>query len=98
MQFTKILQNSTDYFFQNTARHALFLPTSREAKYKAKAAIDTFFVRLGDVLSGVLVFVGVQLAFNTEAFATVNLAFVMMWLFLAMGIAQQYMKLTSWRP
>ena len=47
----KILENSTDYSIQNTLRQALFLPTSRESKYKAKAAIDTFFTRGGDVLS-----------------------------------------------
>ena len=47
----KILENSTDYSIQNTLRQALFLPTSREAKYKAKAAIDTFFTRAGDVIS-----------------------------------------------
>ena len=47
----KILENSTDYSIQNTLRQALFLPTSREAKYKAKAAIDTFFTRTGDVVS-----------------------------------------------
>ena len=46
----KILENGTDYSIQNTVRQALFLPTSREAKYKAKAAIDTFCTRLGDVL------------------------------------------------
>ena len=30
---------------------ALWLPTTREAKYKAKAAVDTSFARSGDVLS-----------------------------------------------
>ena len=45
IQVAKIFENSTDYSLQNTARQALFLPTSREIKYKAKAAIDTFFVR-----------------------------------------------------
>ena len=34
----------------NTARHALFLWTSREAKFKAKQAIDSLCWRLGDVL------------------------------------------------
>ena len=48
----KILENSTDYSIQNTARQALFLPTSREAKYKAKQAIDSFFLRTGDMLQG----------------------------------------------
>ena len=32
----KILENATDYSLNNTVRQALFLPTSRAAKYKAK--------------------------------------------------------------
>ena len=39
----------------NTARQLLWLPTTREEKYKAKQAIDTFFVRGGDVLSAAAV-------------------------------------------
>src|SRR5204863_2386654 len=62
----KIAENSTDYSLQNTARQALFLPTSREAKYKAKAAIDAFFVRAGDVLSAGVVFAVSSLAFTTR--------------------------------
>ena len=54
----KILENSTDYSIQNTLRQALFLPTTREAKYKAKAAIDTFFTRTGDVVSAGFVGLG----------------------------------------
>ena len=54
----KMLENSTDYSIQNTLRQALFLPTTREAKYKAKAAIDTFFTRTGDVVSAGFVGLG----------------------------------------
>ena len=50
----------------NTTRHALFLPTSRAAKYKAKQAIDSFFCRAGDLLQAVVVFVGVRLAFEHQ--------------------------------
>ena len=50
LKIGKTLENATDYSLQNTLRQALFLPTTREAKYKAKAAIDTFFMRTGDVL------------------------------------------------
>ena len=35
----KILENSTDYSIQNTVKQALFLPTSREAKYKANDVV-----------------------------------------------------------
>ena len=54
----KIAENSTNYSLQNTVRAALLLPTSREAKYKAKAAIETFCVRLGDVLQAGVIFIG----------------------------------------
>ena len=89
VKFVKILENSTDYSLQNTARQALFLPTSREAKYKAKAAIDTFFVRIGDVLSAVLVYVGVQIALATSGFATINIVLVFVWLLLILGIVRE---------
>jgi AAA family ATP:ADP antiporter len=42
----------------NTARQLLWLPTSREEKYKAKQAIDAFFMRGGDLLSAVVVYLG----------------------------------------
>ena len=76
----KIFENGTDYSLQNTARQALFLTTSREAKYKAKAAIDTFVVRAGDVASALIVFVGTQLAFSVRTFAGVTLVVVLGWL------------------
>jgi len=63
----KIVENSTDYSLQNTSRQALFLPTSREAKYKAKQAIDSFCWRAGDVLQAVIVFIGVRFAFGRPA-------------------------------
>ena len=45
VRVVKIAENATDYSVQNTVRNVLFLPTSRDQKYKAKQAIDSFFVR-----------------------------------------------------
>jgi AAA family ATP:ADP antiporter len=92
IRVAKILENSTDYSVQNTARHALFLPTSREAKYKAKAAIDGFFWRAGDTLSGVLVFVGSQLALGVQGFAAINVVLVLLWLGIAGAIVRHLKK------
>jgi AAA family ATP:ADP antiporter len=89
----KIAENATDYSLNNTVRHALFLPTSREAKYKAKAAIDSVFWRMGDMLSAGLVFVGAQLQLDVRRFAAVNLVFVLIWLALAFGVAREHRKL-----
>jgi AAA family ATP:ADP antiporter len=95
VRVAKVLENGTDYSIQNTTRHALFLPTSREAKYKAQAAIETFFWRAGDVLSALMVFVGVRLAFGVSNYATVNVVLVLLWLVVSAGIFREHKKLTS---
>jgi AAA family ATP:ADP antiporter len=92
IRVAKILENTADYSIQNTARHALFLTTSREAKYKAKAAIDSFFWRTGDMISAALVFGGTQLALGTRAFATMNVVLVLVWLGIALAIVRQVKK------
>jgi AAA family ATP:ADP antiporter len=91
----KIGENANDYSTNNTVRAALFLPTSREVKYKAKAAIDTFFARTGDALQAVVVFLGTHLALAIPAFAVVNVIFVGVWLGVVTGIARQHRRLTT---
>jgi AAA family ATP:ADP antiporter len=95
VQWTKIFENGTDYSIQNTTKQALFLPTSREAKYKAKQAIDSFFVRFGDMLQAGVVFVGVQLALTVRGFALVNVVLVGVWLLIVLGIRREHKKLTG---
>ena len=80
MGWLKVADNSLDYSLGNTTKQALWLPTSREAKYKAKQAVDSFFVRAGDVIQAGLVFVGERLSFAVPAFAAVNLVLAGVWL------------------
>jgi len=80
MGWVKIADNSLDYSLGNTTKQALWLPTSREAKYKAKQAVDSFFVRMGDVLQAALVFTGEKLALAVPGFAFVNIVLVGGWL------------------
>jgi len=95
----KVLENSTDYSIQNTARQALFLPTSREAKYKAKIAIDTFFTRTGDVLAGLLFFIGTRpwVALQVRHYAALNVLFVLVWLGLVVAVGREHKKLVPER-
>jgi AAA family ATP:ADP antiporter len=89
----KIAENSIDYSLQNTTRNALYLPTSRAAKYKAKQANDTFFVRLGDVLSAGLVFAGTTwMAFRPTDFAKVALALIVVWLGIAFLLGRMFQQ------
>ena len=90
----KILENSTDYSIQNTLRQALFLPTSREAKYKAKAAIDTFCTRTGDVVSAGFVALGQLVGVAVPAFAALNVALTGVWLWVAGQIAREHRRKT----
>jgi ATP:ADP antiporter, AAA family len=94
IRFAKIVENTINYSLQNTARHALFLPTSREAKYRAKAATDTLFVRIGDILSAAIVFGGSYLLFKTQTFAMINTILVISWLALVTLIGRHYKDLT----
>jgi len=95
VRLVKIAENSTDYSLQNTARQALFLPTSREAKYKAKSAIDTFFYRTGDLCSAGLVFLGARLALTPRRFSLINVVLVLLWLGFSMRIGRRYAELTG---
>jgi AAA family ATP:ADP antiporter len=80
MSTLKIADNSIDYSLGNTTKQALWLPTSREAKYKAKQAVDSFFVRAGDVIQAGVVLAGERLAFAVPAFAAVNVVLAVGWL------------------
>ena len=96
IRWGKTAENATDYSLNNTVRQILFLPTTKEEKYKAKVAIDSFFVRAGDVLSAGLVFVGVTwLSLNLQNFAAVCLGLVVVWLFLAFWVGKENKKLVK---
>lgn len=98
IRFGKTAENATDYSLNNTLRQMLWLPTTREMKYKAKQAVDTFFVRMGDVSSGGLVYAGQTLSWTVRAFAFANVVLVGIWLFLAVGILRERKRLTAEAP
>lgn len=89
VRWIKTAENATDYSIMNTARQMLWLQTSREEKYKAKQAIDTFFVRGGDVLSAGVVYVGTAVLQLTVAqFATANVVMTIAWIATALAIVK----------
>jgi AAA family ATP:ADP antiporter len=92
VRILKIFENGTDYSIQNTARQALFLPTSREAKYKAKAAIDTFFMRIGDMLLAGIVYVGTKMALSISGFAAVSVVLTLAWIGVSIAIYREHKK------
>lgn len=92
----KIAENATDYSLNNTVRNMLWLPTTREMKYKGKQAVDTFFVRMGDVASAALVYLGASvLKLPVRGFALLNGGLILVWLVLAVGIIRHNRKMTE---
>jgi len=95
----KVVENSTDYSLNNTVRSMLFLPCTYEQKFAAKQAIDSFVVRMGDVLSAALVFVGTTfVALPARGFAAVNVALAVVALLLAWRVGRHYKALTATHP
>ena len=76
------------------------MPTSPAAKYKAKAAIDTFFFRMGDVIAGlgiVFLFVRGPRA-RVRAFATLNVVLAGIWIVLAYRAGKLHDELAAKHP
>jgi len=98
VRWVKTLENSTDYSLQNTIKQVLYLPTTRTEKYKAKQAIDTLFVRLGDVCSAALVLAGTQfLGLGVQGFAIASVALATIWLGIAVGVGRRFSEMVPQR-
>jgi AAA family ATP:ADP antiporter len=96
MSGIKNVENATDYSIMNTARQLLWLPTSREEKYKAKQAIDTFFVRGGDLLSAAIVFLGTAvIPLGVFGFAAGNVVLTLVWIGVALLILKRHRALVE---
>ena len=92
----KIAENATNYSIDNTARQVIWLPTTAEMKYRAKPAVDSLFVRLGDGMAALTVFVGVQvLDLLTQTLLLVNLILVTCWLAAARVIVHEHRRWTQ---
>ncbi len=95
-KWVKTAENATDYSINKTTANVLFLPTTREEKYKGKQVIDALFYRTGDLLSAGLVYAGTAfLAFRPQQFALVNLGLVAVWIALALFVGRRYERLAA---
>jgi AAA family ATP:ADP antiporter len=96
VRWAKTAENSTDYSVMNTAKQLLWLPTTREEKYKGKQAVDSFFVRLGDLAAAFVVFAGTTwVTLDASGFAIVNLCLVAVWIALAVALVKRNWRLTG---
>ena len=87
----KVAENSSNYSVNNTARHMLWLPTSKEMLYKAKPTVDTLFVRLGDGMAALTVLLGTRvLSLGTIEFVLINIVLILVWIGLCLYLYQEH--------
>lgn len=89
VRWLKTAENAADYSVMNTGRAMMWLPTSREEKYRAKQAIDTFFVRFGDVLATALVAGAAVLDLGPKTLAIVNGVLTLVWIVVVARVAER---------
>jgi len=92
MRFVKIGENALQYSLQDTTRHALFLVTSRVEKFVGKTAVDTIAVRLGAIISAVMVFVGTHHGWPIRTFAIVNVGLALGWMTFVILIGREHRR------
>jgi ATP:ADP antiporter, AAA family len=99
IRWAKTAENAVDYSIMNTGKQMLWLPTPREEKYSAKGAIDTFFVRAGDLLAAGVVYAGTTWAgAGVRAFGAANLLLVLLWAAVAVAVLRRYRALCAAPP
>jgi ATP:ADP antiporter, AAA family len=92
MRIVKIGENSLQYSLQDTSRHALFLVASRAEKFVGKTAVDTIAVRVGAIVSGVVVFIGSRLGWSLRTFAALNVVLAAVWIAFVILIGREHRR------
>ena len=98
LRLVKIGENSLQYSLQDTTRHALFLVTTRVEKYVGKTATDTVAVRLGAIMSMVMVFTGTRLGWSTTTFVAINVVLAVVWLGFVVLIGREHRRRSGEQP
>ncbi len=90
LRIVKISENSLDYSLLNTTKQMLYLPLSRQEKYEARATIDSFGQRAGDLLQAGVVFIGLNIfQFVNKGFISVVVVFAIVNVILACFILRE---------
>jgi AAA family ATP:ADP antiporter len=92
MRLVKIGENSLQYSLQDTTRNALFLVATRVEKFVGKTFIDTVAVRVGAIMSTLMVFIGARLGWSTSTFAAIGVGLAAVWIGFAVLVAREHKK------
>lgn len=87
----KIIENASDFSFNNTAKHILWLKTPNQIKFHAKPAIDTFYMRLGDGLAALTIWLTMSiLSISIDSLLLINIILILFWVGLSIALIKEY--------
>lgn len=96
LKLAKVAETATSRSVASTANHLVWLSTPRHMKRRAKALVDTVFVRIGDVMAVLTLFVGSHLFhLSTQQLYVVNVALAGLWLSGASVLAREHRRLDA---
>lgn len=91
IKILKVAENSSSLSIHNTARHMLWLPTTKEMLYQAKPTIDTLFVRLGDGMAALTILIGTRVfALSNTGFVIINIILVLVWIVISTYLHREH--------
>jgi AAA family ATP:ADP antiporter len=91
IKILKVAENSSSYSIHNTARHMLWLPTTKEMLYQAKPTVDTLFVRLGDGMAAMTILIGTRVfGLGNTGFVLINIVLVLVWIFISAYLHREH--------
>ncbi|MCY3019741.1 MAG: hypothetical protein NTW87_12020 [Planctomycetota bacterium] len=86
-----VVSSALAYSINQVSKEVLYIPTTSDVKYKAKAAIDIFVFRLGDALGAVFLLGMTQtLGWPVRQLAYFSLAFAVIWLLIVLQLSREY--------
>lgn len=92
MRLVKIGENGLQYSLQDTTRNALFLVATRVEKFVGKTAVDTIAVRVGAILSALVVWLGVHMGWRTRTFAILDVVLAALWIASAVAVGREHRR------
>jgi AAA family ATP:ADP antiporter len=93
----QVVRRTGDFALTRPAREVLYVPLSREDKYKAKNFIDTFIYRSGDQI-GAWTHAGLlAMGLGVGGIAIAGVPFSLAWLALALWLGRKHVQLRRQR-
>jgi len=91
--FTMLYDGGMNYSLNQSTKEVLYLPVSREHRYRVKPFIDMFAYRIAKGIGSVLILLSINfLHFNERSLSLVSLGLIVLWVFVVQTMRKEYVN------